>query len=127
MKIHSDILTEQDIRAAVPQNCYLAGHYVDGEWASVHPMSSRTRERAFSVRLSGTSRYGMTNLPDKAATWDEWGIFLAELFKIDPNAVLGSYKSRDDFIRITCDEHNRIKLNRADLLPTHSAPWLAHN
>lgn len=32
-----------------------------------------------------------------AATWDEWGWFLAYLFGQDPNAVCGWYKGRTDF------------------------------
>lgn len=32
-----------------------------------------------------------------AATYDEWGWFIAELFERDPNAKFGYYSSRDDF------------------------------
>ena len=128
MKIHSDILTFTDIQAAVPEGCYLAvfDHPGFGRTRCGYE-GSRTRERGFVVRLSGNSKSAMRNLSDKAATWDEWGIFIAAIFERDPNAVVGWYKTRDDFFRVTCEEYNRISLYRRDLLSTHSAPWLAHN
>lgn len=127
MFIHSDTLTEQDIRSVVPDGTYLAGHYDprDGvTWGSVHVAGSRSRARRFSVRLSGSSRYAMRSLPDKSPTWDEWGIFLAAIFELDPHAVCGIYKGRNDFIDKTQSEHERISQYRRDMLSTHSAPWL---
>ncbi|QAU07325.1 hypothetical protein SEA_NOSILAM_84 [Gordonia phage NosilaM] len=61
------------------------------ERCSTH--GSRTHSRAFDVMLSGdatnhhnTGCYGAGN--DYAATWDQWGLFLSELF------------ARDEYIRI---------------------------
>ena len=127
MKLHSDILTEQDIRDCVPAGCYLAGHYAkDGvTWASIHVEGSRSRARGFTVRLSGSHKSTMQSLPDKAATWDEWGIFIDALFQRDPDAKIGWYGSRDNFINVTTDEYNRCKTYRPDL--NRTAPWLAHN
>jgi hypothetical protein len=128
MLIHSDTLTPTDIFSVVPTGCYLAvfDHPGFGN-TRVGISGSRTHERKFTVRLSGSTRNAMRNLPDMAATWDEWGIFIAALFKLDSNAKIGWYGSQDNFIEQTTNEHNRIKLYRSDLLPTHSAPWLAHN
>lgn len=126
MKIHSDTLTLQDIRSAVPEGCYLAAFYHKGdEWTSIGQEGSRSRERGFVVRLSGSSKSTMQRLPDKAATWDEWGIFIAAIFAHDPDAICGWYSSLQDFIDKTTAEHDRIKQWRRDILPTHSAPWLA--
>ena len=70
--------------------------------------SSRTRARAFKVRLFGDSsrgpnsgQYGMDNY-GKAATWDQWGLFLSVLFDADPDARVGgaknpTYINRDHF------------------------------
>jgi hypothetical protein len=125
MLIHSDKLTEGTIRDCVPAGTYLAAHYNrNEEWASVHTQGSRSRERAYSVRLSGSSKHTMQNLPDKSATWDEWGEFISALFDIDPKAIIGIYKGRNNFIDSTMNEHERITMYRQDLLPTHSAPWL---
>lgn len=99
MKIHSNILTEQDIRDCVPAGCYLAGHYArDGvTWSSINREGSRSRSQGFTVRLSGSSPYTMQSLPDKSATWDEWGDFIARLFSKDESAIIGGYKSANDF------------------------------
>lgn len=128
MKIHSDTLTAADIRSFVPDGCYLAGFYHRGDvWTSIAEEGSRSREFGFVVRLSGSSKSVMQRLPDKAATWDEWGIFIAAIFDADPDAICGWYKSREDFIAKTCDKYNRIKQYRPDMLKTHSAPWLTKN
>jgi hypothetical protein len=125
VKIHSDTLDYIDIRGAVPDGCYLAvfdrkgfGRTTCGE------EGSRARARGFVVRLSGSSNYNMAKLDDKAATWDEWGIFINELFKLDPDALIGHYPTRDNFIEQTQREAERIATYRPDLAPTHSAPWL---
>jgi hypothetical protein len=37
-----------------------------------------------------------TDMP-YAASYDEWGLFLAELFELDPRMIAGTYDGRDDF------------------------------
>ena len=126
MKIHSDILTPRTISEAVPEGCYLAEVYSGraGGFFDIVPEGSRKRERAYSVRLSGSGKRPMVNLPDKSATWDEWGIFIAALYEIDPHAIVGVYTGRNNFIEVTMNEHERVCQYREDLLATHSAPWL---
>lgn len=126
MKIHSDTLTFQDILSAVPVGCYLAdpGEKFQG-YTNVGIEGSRKREHGYVVRLSGSSKYTMQRLPDKSATWDEWGIFIMALFTHDSRAIIGVYDGLQDFIDKTKAEHDRIKQWRRDLLSTHSAPWLA--
>jgi hypothetical protein len=128
MKIHSDTLRITDIQTCVPNGCYLAvfDHKSFGRTSCGYE-GSRSREHGYVVRLSGSGKYTMRNIPDKAATWDEWGNFIAAVFERDPEAIVGWYKSREKFIEVTTNEYNRIAKYRRDLLPTHSAPWLAHN
>ena len=64
----------------------------------------------------------MQGVEGKAATWDEWGIFIAALFKFDPEAKIGWYKSYDHFIEFTTEERDRCAQYRPDLGRT--APWL---
>lgn len=33
----------------------------------------------------------------RSATWHEWGHFIAELFAIDPHAIIGTYNGADSF------------------------------
>lgn len=123
MLIHSSRLTDYDIRDSVPDRCYLAGHYNrHGDWASIHEAGSRSHERSFSVRLAGSSPYNMQRLPDKSATWDEWGNFIAELFQRDPSAKIGQYDGVQDFIDQTSSEYERMTKH----MPERGirAPWL---
>lgn len=76
---------------------------------------SRTREHAFEVQLLGTS----TRRPnsgsrgvgrdDYAATWDEWGIFLADLFEADPDIVCQPYNGAADFYYKTDGRYESLR------------------
>jgi hypothetical protein len=99
MKIHSDTLDFQQISSCVPNGCYLApfDHPGFGRTRCGYE-GSRSRARGFVVRLSGSHKVSTRGLPDKAATYDEWGNFLAAIFALDPRAICGGYDGRDDFI-----------------------------
>ncbi len=102
MKIHSSKLATQDLLAAKitagPGVSFLDTPYAAG---------SRKRSSSWVVRLcsdgtpdiDGTPRrfttYGAGDA--RAASWSDWGRFLAELFEIDPEAVCDYYASADDF------------------------------
>jgi hypothetical protein len=124
MLIHSNTLSFIDLRECAPQGTYLAGHYHKNglDWGDVHRYGSRSHDHALSVRLSGTSKYAMRSLPDKSATWDEWGNFIAALFKRDPEAKIGQYENCDDFILKTSREYERMSTYRPDL--GVQASWL---
>ena len=102
MKIHTDKLTRADLFAHVPSGCYL----------DASQRGSRKRARAFDVHMyakPGTDTHGIkrcyaTNSGGygageyKAATYIEWGDWMVELFKIDPNAIIGTYDETGGFI-----------------------------
>lgn len=88
MRLHSDKIVWDDIAKA----CRAAG--MRGVFHSTTEHGSRIRDRAFEVKLTGTSNRRPNNRGahggwDHAATWDEWGMFFAYLFKIDPEMVVG--------------------------------------
>lgn len=91
MRIHTDTLTARDIYDAADR----AGDAVSVTFTQ---HGSRSRARAFNVTLTGSSSrrpnsggYGAGGYGDTyAATWDEWGMFLAELFRRDPAMIAGS-------------------------------------
>jgi hypothetical protein len=92
MKIHSDVLTEDDYHHAAKRAGVLIVKFA--------PLGSKTRKSAFDVALSGRGvRGGMYgNLGYKTALWDEWGIVLGHLFRVDPNAKInGVYESGEHF------------------------------
>jgi hypothetical protein len=112
MRLHSDILTAADLHAATP----------DEVIASVSNHGSRKRARAFEVSLEGlgdrhtrkknSGQYGAGY--EFAASWDDWGIWLAALYEIDPNLNATYYTSREDFYAQTARYQPRGM----------TAPWL---
>lgn len=97
MRLHSSVITLQDV--------YRAGQVDTACTVDATQRGSKSRARSFDVALTafdepgrrvrnfGTSggSWGSTEY-DKAATWDEWGIFLARLFALDPDMIAGTAK-----------------------------------
>lgn len=108
MRIHTDQLTEQDIRDAARSAG--VGLY------RMNRHGSRRRSHAFDVILEGTGRTGTRygqNLDMIAATWDEWGIFLSELFAADQTLTIpGVYEDGDHFYWVT--NHRFMHLRPTD-------------
>lgn len=108
MRIHSDILTREDLHQALFATRGVA------VYSDVMSHGSRKRARAFEVRLwvfdggKGTAnpyRPQSGEYSDVyAATYAQWGDFLAHLFFVDPNAIAGHYKGRDSFLSYTHGE-----------------------
>ena len=107
MKIHSDILTEKHFHAATDA-AGMAGVYV----SQLEVKGSRSRKRRIDLKLAGNSNRnqnhgtGNSNRNQnhgtvKAATWDEWGMFINALFEIDPNAIIGQYDGMEIFREVT--------------------------
>lgn len=97
MKIHSDVLTYDNISDAT----HAAG--MTGVYADIIERGSRSRTKGFDVKLTGTSNRnqnpgtGRNRDVEKAATWDEWGMFINALYQIDDDAIVGPYKDLYDF------------------------------
>lgn len=93
MKLHSAKITSADVYAAARR----AGVSVN----ELTEHGSRSHGTAFSVYLEGSSPRQSNGRDHKAATWDEWGMVMADLYRIDPNAMWGSkawgYTNADDF------------------------------
>jgi hypothetical protein len=96
MRIHTDATRTALLRAA-------AVAQVDMVRCDEH--ASRTHARAFEVSLRGDSkrRPNFYNGDGSyAATWDQWGIFLAEVFTADRETRCGglkrpTYRDAEDF------------------------------
>lgn len=99
MRIHSDILTEQQIRGAVAE---VPG--VGIARLTVH--GSRNRKRAFEVILSGHSKHGgqYGGLDFRTASWDDWGMVLARLYMLDRELTIPrAYVDLEHFREVTVD------------------------
>ena len=130
MRIHSDILTNRHLidAAAVARVDF-------DQWED---KGSRKRDHAFDVTLTGESRRRPNrgtsadrNHRGYAATWDQWGVFLAALFAIDPNMVTPYYADAEDFAFRTADrfgapETEMSAAGYADVFKAYGWPADAH-
>ena len=94
MRIHANTLTTSEI--------YKAARIARVEIEHLTEHGSRKRAHAFEVKLSGESRRRPNNNGAHgdvfAATWDQWGVFLACLFDADNKITIPSaYEDRDQF------------------------------
>jgi hypothetical protein len=107
VKIYSDIITELDVRKAFQKardthDCDISIEDIR-TWC---PRAYGYGVEVFAESLRGTRVTG--HVParacgprdgyPRAASWDDWGYVIAELFSIDPQARVGFYDSRDDFV-----------------------------
>lgn len=123
MKLHSDVHNYSSISRALLDAQNRGQVAADVHMVIFVPVRSRSHRYGFEIQLgtynktsgpansrhyknSGT--YGASNI--YAATYDEWGWFLAEVFAQDPDAIFGPYKGRDDFNTRTHDAYPRTRL-----------------
>ena len=94
MRFHADKITREDVRAAAQFA------EVNVEYLSEH--KSRKAARAFEIKIGGSSNrlaQGFNHHGEvfNAATWDEWGMFIAFLFDRNPDMIAGDYAGEDNF------------------------------
>ena len=110
MRLHTS-LTKDDVAQALRESVGPDGVYFDH--FTLH--SSRTHPQAYELRLTAdpgrdrngkarrnvnTGQYGMGAY--KAATYDEWGYFMAAVYARDSFAKFGTaYNGAEDFMRKT--------------------------
>lgn len=124
MRVHSNILTESQIRDALKaaQSNGRTGETIFFDILTTH--NSRSRKAAFEVQIASTTcesfkaagideagyspaavkrasrrhtRQWSSGPDNYAPTWHEWGHFISELFWIDPSAIVGGYDGQDSF------------------------------
>ena len=105
MRIHSDIITWDDLHVARAAAIQHGEGFV---YLHTKTHGSRKRDHAFEVGLEGD---GTTNKrrrnpgtsqdrsrqDEYAATHDQWGWFLASLFRVDPNMTSVYYDGATEF------------------------------
>lgn len=115
MRIHTDTLTPELLRKCISED----ERFKDTGAAiwRLQSHGSTKRHHAFEVRIganAGKDINGKTRRPkmgggynpaipwdedhtEKALTYAEWGYFIANVYALDPYAIVGPYKSVDDF------------------------------
>ena len=114
MKLHSDTLTENDVREALSKA--KDSGKVDRLvfFSQLTAQGSRSRKNGFEVRLEWlgdkqkgdgrrftNSGNGGADRTQYGAFYDEWGWFIAELYHMDADLIFGHYKTRDEFDSMT--------------------------
>jgi hypothetical protein len=96
MRIHSDTLQYSDFHEAAA--------LADCQVQSITSHRSTAREYALEFIIAGHGRHGGAygGVDYAVGSWDDYGIMLAELFRRDPRAVVGTpgrptYDGADDF------------------------------
>jgi len=90
MRIHTDKINSGTI--------YDTARGVGAHAYRVEPHGSRSHSSAYEVNLEGSSPRRTQNDRDRyAATYDQWGHFLAALYSVDPSMQAGPYKNVSDF------------------------------
>lgn len=114
MRLHTRLTRTEVVNCLIQAQD--AGHVSQRiEFDKLEEHGSRTHTRRIDATLysyvrdaqhkhrtnSGWYGAGMSGGPAYAATWDEWGYFLAEIFDADPEAKTDYYASGADFDRQT--------------------------
>ena len=116
MKLHSDILSDSDIYEAAR----IAGVTV---W-TCERFKARVRKTGWTIYLGGSSPHRSQATQQPAATWDEHGVWMAELYKRDPQLRVSFYKTLDHFLDFT-RQHVESEYNRRQPMSKKvTGPWL---
>lgn len=122
MIVRSDIITYQDVvRAvlAVPGVDFQDTRSREGWFVPVRTFAPKRFARGYEFFLSGTSRHRAQHDRDEfAATWVEWGVVIDALYRVDPEAQIAWYTSREDFLAKTANDY---RVRRGEIT---DVPWL---
>jgi hypothetical protein len=128
MKVYSDKLTLVDLRAALPMGVFIEDLEVISKPRTRNDATGVRYKQGWNIYLSGSSvRMGQHDRYTPAATWDEWGIWMAELYRLDPDVKIGWYKSHEDFISQTTHMRDHYANRNTMVAREHRAPWLKEN
>lgn len=107
MKVHTDTIGLLDIRYALQDAQREASNVWIDHDAYTFTRNGRKRKMTHNVLLIGegarhtrrrnSGGFG-AKTDDFAATWMDWGWFIAVMFRYEPTAVIGQYDGREDFL-----------------------------
>lgn len=117
MKLHTKLLPHEisDAFRTVKDDGDMTA---DIEFVQFDAENSRSHDNGYKIQLGtydpksgpknsryhkNSGQYGASDI--WAATYDEWGCFVAEIFSRDPGAKFGSYDGVDDFNAKTEDRY----------------------
>ena len=123
MIVRSDKIKYADITEAVriSRTSFQDTRRKDGWFVPIYEFNPRRFEHGYEFFLSGSGKSKSAHdRSEYSATWIEWGIVIDYLFDIDPDAQIGMYRNRAEFIAWTAKEAERpgCEYSRKDM------PWL---
>jgi hypothetical protein len=117
MFIRSNIIGQIDIRNAM-QHARSEGFDILIDEDGIREFKPRKFERGFQLYCEALSGPRARNgRPGKAASWDAYGVAMAYLYKLDPNAEVAWYKNARHFLDVTGRDVERFRA-------PGSGPWL---
>lgn len=92
----------------------MAARYAGAGFIRLEPFRSRKASHGYDVILSGSGRTGgqYGAVDGRTATWDEWGIFLAALFRRDAETTAGPYLCAAHFEWSTNNRYDELAQER---------------
>jgi hypothetical protein len=113
MKVYSNTLTINDLNVAAHEVRDATGDALYVGDAITIPRA-RVRRNGFNVRLTNfdsrrarnTGTHGGARGDDPAASWDDYGRWIARLFVRDPSARIAHYDGAADFHAKTNNKYN---------------------
>lgn len=130
----NQISRAQIVQAAVEAGVnFIDTNSRDGWFEPIREFTPKAFQSGYEVFLTGSSPYNAAHQShqgyqyEKAATWDEWGVFIAFLYDIDPAAQIGHYTGRENFRQVTRAEVERIATwhdPEGYQARSHRGPWL---
>jgi hypothetical protein len=114
MKIHT-VLTGENLRDLLDQTKNARQMTADVFFVQFRFQVSRSRPNGYLVQLGTSSQWSLPSGRSRhfkntgksgadgiwAASYDEWGWFLARVFAADPSAIAGHWKSKEMFMEVT--------------------------
>lgn len=89
MRFHANNLTMTDVATAAARA---------GVTFTISTHGSRSRRAAYEIALQGDSNRSNASNTGKAATWDQWGVFIDMLFEADDSLTIPrAYENRFQF------------------------------
>lgn len=117
MKIYSDKITTADIFTAFRLARTVHGQdiHLDGGVRQFRPRRQAHGYEIFAESMHGKrasahgpiGSYDRSTLP-RAASWNAYGFVIAHLYNVDPDARIGFYAGRADFIAKTATAYGRV-------------------
>lgn len=104
MFIHT-VLTESELRATMPRTGLddVRLHILGTGRSRSHPNRFEVALRGVGARHTHVPRTHILDRSEyeRAATYDDWGWWLAEVFEMDETARCGNYRGRQEFEQVT--------------------------